>query len=40
MKVGYAMWTAIVLFIAVNLLLGIGSEPIFEWIEQGLALFG
>ena len=39
-KVGYAMWTAIVLFIAVNLLLGIGSEPIFEWIEQGLALFG
>ena len=38
--VGRAMWTATVLFILLNLLLGIGSEPIFRWIEEGLRLFG
>ncbi|MBO4766562.1 MAG: sodium:proton antiporter [Lachnospiraceae bacterium] len=38
-KAGKAMWVAVVSFIVINLLLGIGSEPIFSWIQTGLSRF-
>ncbi len=34
-----SMSIAMVLFIAINLVLGIGSYPIFQWLSKGLELF-
>ncbi|MBQ6660129.1 MAG: sodium:proton antiporter [Lachnospiraceae bacterium] len=36
---GASMWFAALAFIVANLVLGMGSQPIFRWIERGLSMF-